>query len=135
MSASCAVRVSTTRQSKPGHPAPARQERSKRPAFSSPIARCRATTPFRTIVHTSRFKRDYKREGRNEATIGPLLAGVVDHLIRGERLPDRLRDHALFGKWKDYRDCHLKPDLVLIYQLLEGQVVLIRMGSHAELFG
>ncbi|MBU6452802.1 MAG: type II toxin-antitoxin system mRNA interferase toxin, RelE/StbE family [Cyanobacteria bacterium REEB67] len=46
----------------------------------------------------------------------------------------RLRDHALTGEWKDYRDCHLRPDLVLIYEKQDADILrLVRLGSHSEL--
>jgi mRNA interferase YafQ len=49
-------------------------------------------------------------------------------------LAARQRDHALTGDWKDFRDCHVKPDLVLIYSKPDDQtLVLVRLGSHAEL--
>jgi mRNA interferase YafQ len=45
-----------------------------------------------------------------------------------------MRDHALSGEWKDHRDCHLKPDLVLIYRLPDVETLeLVRLGSHSEL--
>lgn len=52
-----------------------------------------------------------------------------------EVLPPNLSDHLLTGDWKGYRDCHIKPDLVLIYRKTEDALVLARIGSHSELFG
>jgi len=50
------------------------------------------------------------------------------------RLEPGHRDHALTGDWKDYRDCHIKPDLVLIYQKPDADTLrLVRLGSHSEL--
>jgi mRNA interferase YafQ len=55
-------------------------------------------------------------------------------LLEDIPLPARLRDHALTGDWADYRDCHIKPDLVLIYRLLDNNILqLVRLGSHSEL--
>jgi mRNA interferase YafQ len=49
-------------------------------------------------------------------------------------LPAKYRDHALTGDWADHRDCHIKPDLVLIYRLPDEETLqLVRMGSHSEL--
>jgi len=49
-------------------------------------------------------------------------------------LPERLHDHALSGEWADCRDCHVKPDLVLIYRKPDaGTLELVRPGSHSEL--
>jgi mRNA interferase YafQ len=49
-------------------------------------------------------------------------------------LPEKLHDHALAGEWKDHRDCHVRPDLVLIYRLPDAhRIELVRLGSHSEL--
>ena len=50
-------------------------------------------------------------------------------------MPEKYRDHALTGNWQDYRDCHIKPDQVLIYRIYGDTIELHRMGTHAELFG
>jgi len=50
------------------------------------------------------------------------------------QLPDKHRDHALTGDWKDHRDCHVKPDLVLIYRKPDDEILqLVRLGSHGAL--
>ena len=59
---------------------------------------------------------------------------VVSLLVRDSPVPDRLRDHALAGEWKDHRDCHIRPDLVLIYRVPDGErLELVRLGSHSQL--
>ena len=59
---------------------------------------------------------------------------VVSMLQADQPLPQRFRDHALSGEWKDYRDCHVFPDLVLIYRKPdETSLELVRLGSHSEL--
>ena len=91
---------------------------------------------MRTIERTTAFKRDFKREKRGQyRTLDAELAGLVQLLAQDAALPAHHRDHALSGNWSGYRDCHLKPDLVLIYRKLEGKLQLIRLGSHSELFG
>lgn len=61
----------------------------------------------------------------------------MDMLSSDAVLPEKYRDHALTGDWKDHRDCHIKPDLVLIYQKTDDDELLIlqlvRLGSHSEL--
>ncbi len=55
-------------------------------------------------------------------------------LVADEPLSERYRDHSLAGEWKDHRDCHIKPDLVLIYRKTnENTLDLVRLGSHSEL--
>lgn len=88
---------------------------------------------MRQIVHSSQFKRDYKRKSREKGLDG-LLSGVIDSLATGDPLPAKLRDQPLKGGYAGCRECHLKPDLLLIYVLTNDEIRLIRLGSHSELF-
>jgi mRNA interferase YafQ len=91
---------------------------------------------MRRIERTTRFKRDYKRvqKGSHRTTLQAELRWVLTALARDEVLPDRYRDHALTGDWSDHRDCHIKPDLILIYRKPDAETLqLVRLGSHAEL--
>lgn len=91
---------------------------------------------MRTIERTGQFKRDYKREkkGQHRATIETDLISILPSLATDQLLDAHHRDHALTGDWKDHRDCHVKPDLVLIYQKPDDATLrLVRLGSHAEL--
>ncbi|QMW21859.1 type II toxin-antitoxin system RelE/ParE family toxin [Sandaracinobacteroides saxicola] len=91
---------------------------------------------MRTIERTTTFKRDWKRElrGRHAATPARDVTGLLTLLVHDQPLEPRHRDHALTGNWKDHRDCHVKPDLVLIYRKPDPETLqLVRLGSHAEL--
>jgi len=91
---------------------------------------------MRTIKYTNQFKRDYRREqsGRHGKALDALLTDAVSLLAADKQLPRRYFDHPLSGEWDDCRDCHLRPDLVLIYRKLDGDnLELIRLGSHSEL--
>jgi mRNA interferase YafQ len=93
---------------------------------------------MRTIERSSPFKRDYKREarGRHGAMLEADLSQVLVALANDERLEPRYRDHELSGNWSGYRDCHVKPDLLLIYRKPDAMTLwLARLGSHSELFG
>ena len=92
---------------------------------------------MRTIERINAFKRDYKREKKSAQNrdLDQKLIPVLTMLANDQPLPERNRDHSLTGEWKDFRDCHVKPDLVLIYQKPEGVLRLVRLGSHSELFG
>ena len=70
------------------------------------------------IERTSQSKKDYKREtkGRHLATLEAAFVEVLNTLINNQPLAEKYHDHALAGEWKDHRDCHIKPDLVLIYR-------------------
>jgi len=91
---------------------------------------------MRTIERTGQFKRDFKREakGQHRLSLQADLTAVVMALANDQALDPRLHDHGLTGDWKDHRDCHIKPDLVLIYRLPDqGRLQLVRLGSHSEL--
>ena len=83
-----------------------------------------------------RFRRQYNRVKRSQHrdTLDDDLQRVIDLLRADEPLPDRYRDHALIGNWIGYRECHIHPDLLLIYRKPDDQLLeLVRLGSHAEL--
>jgi len=85
---------------------------------------------------TGQFKHDLKREakGKHRATLIVDLLPVLVALATGEPLEPRHQDHPLTGDWKDHRDCHVKPDLVLIYRKPDDDTLeLVRLGSHSEL--
>jgi mRNA interferase YafQ len=91
---------------------------------------------MRAIERTSQFKRDYKREakGQHRLVLDGALLDVLKLLIVDKPLPPKYRDHPLTGEWSDHRDCHIKPDLVLIYRVPDADTLqLVRIGSHSEL--
>jgi len=96
---------------------------------------------MRTIEWATTFKRDYKREsrGQHHASLDAVLMPVVLALANDQILQPPQRDHDLTGDWTGYRECHLKPDLLLIYRKLDtnaGAILrLARLGSHSQLFG
>ena len=90
---------------------------------------------MRDVSRTTRFKRDYKREKKTDPSLDEDFIAVLELLATDAALPDRLRDHSLAGKWKGHRDCHIKPDLVLIYSKPnDDELILTRLGSHSEVF-
>lgn len=90
---------------------------------------------MREIERTTQFKRDYKREKKTDPQLDERLVPVITLLVADSDLPERLRDHSLGGNWNGCRDCHVKPDLVLIYAKPANRLTLVRLGSHSELFG
>ena len=85
------------------------------------------------IRRSTQFKRDVKRAIKRGKDIEQLLS-VVQELAEGRRLAAHYQDHPLKGQYKDKRDCHLDPDWILIYAVLNNELVLYRTGSHADLF-
>jgi mRNA interferase YafQ len=82
------------------------------------------------IEWTTAFKRDFKRYG---SLASPFIE-VLWTLTNDEKLSKRFCDHALSGDWKDFQDCHIKPDLVLIYRKPDAKTLqLVRLGSYSEL--
>jgi mRNA interferase YafQ len=92
---------------------------------------------MRTIKRAASFKKDFKKALANprHADLAQVLVPVLLLLAEDKPLPAHYRDHALVGNWKNYRECHLKPDLLLIYKAEEPNLLkLARLGSHSELF-
>ena len=87
------------------------------------------------IVFTSRMKRDAKRMQRRGKDMNKLTA-VLDALARQEALPQRYRDRALSGALSDFRECHIEPDWLLMYQVFDDVLILsaTATGTHADLF-
>lgn len=91
---------------------------------------------MRAIERTSRFRRDYRREksGVLRKRLDALLLEALDLLASDRPLPQRYFDHPLSGEWSGFRDCHIRPDLVLIYEKPDADTLrLVRLGSHSEL--
>ena len=89
--------------------------------------------PRRVLRRTGQFKRDLKRSVKQGHALDR-LAHVVARLLADQPLEARLRDHALVGAYQGTRECHLEPDWLLIYQETSDEGVLIRCGTHADLF-
>jgi mRNA interferase YafQ len=92
---------------------------------------------MKTIGYSNQFKRDHQKIFANpmhREKVQLMLPAVVEALSKEQTLPPNLRDHALTGNYKGHRECHLKPDVLLIYKDLGKEIELIRMGTHSELF-
>ena len=87
------------------------------------------------VKFTSQFKRDLKlakKQGKDTEK----LFEVVERLANGEILEERYWDHDLTGNYKGCRECHIEPDWLLVYEILDDVIVLLlyRLGSHSDLF-
>ncbi len=91
---------------------------------------------MRRIERAQAFKRDYQRAVATpkHRDLDNLLPAVLTLLASDTSLPAKYVDHPLRGEWKDFRDCHVKPDLVMIYRKVGSDVLqLVRLASHGEL--
>lgn len=88
---------------------------------------------MKTLRRTSQFRRDVKRIQRQEKDLGKLKE-VLESLVKGEGLASKYHDHVLVGQYKGTRECHIESDWLLIYELAENEIVLIRTGSYSDLF-
>lgn len=86
----------------------------------------------RKVVLTSQFKRDIKK--RYLDLVSESWAVILQCLVTDNELPTKYKDHPLISDWAGCRDCHIKPDLILIYEKRNNDLILHRMGSHSELF-
>ena len=88
---------------------------------------------MKSIRRTAQFKRDIKRlqqQGKDLAKLKSLLASLVNEQV----LPLQYRNHVLVGQYKGTRECHIAPDWLLLYESSESEIILIRTGSHPDLF-
>ncbi len=104
----------------------AKRKRRTEPETPSP------PPPPLVVDVTTQFQRDLKRLEKQGKDMDKLHA-VIRALRTRQHLPPRNRDHALKGKWKGFRNCHIEPDWILIYELSPDRLKLDRRGSHSDL--
>jgi len=88
---------------------------------------------MRTPSYTTQFERDLRLVQRRGKDIEKLKA-ILTALIHEEPLPERQRDHPLVGNYKGRRECHIEPDWLLIYKLVNDEIIFERTGTHGDLF-
>ena len=90
---------------------------------------------MRQLQVTKQFKKDYKRSKERGYNLEE-LERVINMLLEEDELPSEYRDHALVGKYLGHRECHIRPDWLLIYSYTGDRLILIanRTGSHSDLF-
>ena len=89
-----------------------------------------------TLEISKRFKKSLKKYQNNKKILQELEL-VVDYLIHKKRLPEKYNDHELIGNMKSIRECHVKPDTLLLYYIIDdkGVLRLYEIGSHSDVFG
>lgn len=83
--------------------------------------------------YTKQFKKDYKSAIKRGVNMS-LIDNIIRDLMNEKPLHEKHKDHPLTGNYVGYRECHIKPDLLLIYQTGDGIIVFERTGSHSDLF-
>ena len=86
------------------------------------------------LEYSTQFKKDFKKIAKLPIPDIVEVGHVIKQLQLGKILPEKYVDHPLSGDWHSYRDCHVKPDLVLIYKTDLTSLKLARIGTHSELF-
>ena len=82
---------------------------------------------------TNQFKKDFKRMLKRGKDLAEFKF-VITQLVEAHELAVHYRDHALVGQYKGTRECHIAPDWLLIYEVTDTEVILIRAGTHSDLF-
>lgn len=87
------------------------------------------------VKFSNRFKNDLKLAKKQNKNIDKLFF-IIEKLANLEKLDDKYRDHSLVGEYKDFRECHIEPDWLLIYYVENNTLTLVlaRLGSHSDLF-
>ena len=88
------------------------------------------------VFYSNQFKKDYKKAVKRHNDVEELFK-VIELLKNQQPLPPEKRDHALTGDYSGYRECHVHPDFLLVYKVVDSQLqlYLYRTGTHADLFG
>lgn len=87
------------------------------------------------VKFTNQFKKDIKLAKKQGKSLSKMY-DVIEKLANGESLEEKYRDHSLTGNYKGCRECHIEPDWLLVYEIINDVLVLMlyRVGSHSELF-
>ena len=90
---------------------------------------------MKELRKTSQFKKDFKRFCKDLDKV-KILYDIVEKLVNGVDIPAVHKPHPLKGEWKDFMECHVEDDCLLIWFDKEENIIkLVRLGSHSELFG
>ena len=85
------------------------------------------------ITWTSQFKKDFKVASKRNTSLNKLKR-IIDTLQNENPLPPKNKDHKLKGNYRGFRECHIEPDWLLIYKTTKSELILVRTGTHSDLF-
>ncbi len=89
---------------------------------------------MKTITRTNRFDKDVKKMKKRGKSFEDFKR-VIEKLVSDVTLEPKYRDHKLVGNHAGTRECHIEPDWLLVYMNSDEELLLVRTGSHADLFG
>ena len=89
---------------------------------------------MKKIIRTNRFEKDVKKMKKRGKSFGKFKEIIIT-LAKGLPLAPKYKDHKLVGNYMGTRECHIEPDWLLIYEASEEELILVRTGTHSDLFG
>ncbi len=98
----------------------------KTPTVRGSIYKLETTRTFRKALKKIKHSGNFPEE---------VFVSVVDSLLTGNSLPKKFRDHPLSGNMKMLRECHIKPDVLLVYKKESKVIILVDIGTHEHIFG
>ena len=89
---------------------------------------------MKKIIRTNRFEKDVKKMKKRGKSFANFKEIIIT-LAKGLPLAPEYKDHKLSGNYMGTRECHIEPDWLLIYEAGEEELILVRTGTHSDLFG
>jgi len=86
------------------------------------------------IRYSNQFKKDFKKARNLPLPDLKAIFTIISTLETNSMLDKKYKDHELTGNWEKFRECHIKPNLLLIYKINSDELQLARLGSHSDLF-
>lgn len=87
------------------------------------------------IKYSKEFKRNFKHlRKRNVKNLDTRFQEILSDILSLKTLNTKYKDHALIGNWKGYRECHIFPDLIMIYKTTDEYLLLATIGTHSDIF-
>ncbi len=88
---------------------------------------------MRIPSYTKQFAKDLKKMEKRGKSPGKIKR-ILKTLVNEERLDAKFKDHKLIGNYKGRRECHIEPDWLLIYKVIDSEIIFERTGTHSDLF-
>jgi len=89
---------------------------------------------YRKLIRAKSFIKDYEKRRLTDQHYSKFII-LVGKLLSNELLPSEAKDHTLKGNWIGYREFHISGDVLVVYKIQEESIILVRIGSHSQIFG